>query len=307
MANIESVTLLITYEQKCDIEKHYQNYKKDNKGEYIDFFAKKGKLNITIYTSKKENEYKIVFLGENALKEAKQFDENASINLKRNKGKNNKASWLVYSNQIGSDEVGTGDLFGPITVAASFVKEEDINYLKKLGVDDSKRLSDKEILSLGAKLILKIEYSQVALDNQKYNELVNKGYNLNQMKALMHNQVLKNLVKKHRDVKEIFIDQFVEKDKYYSYLNKEKEVVRNITFKTKGESYFPCVAVSSIIARYSFLKKMDNMNKKYNFEFPLGAGKKTTEALNKFAKKYGKKELEKVAKLNFANVKDLSD
>lgn len=304
MSKKESVTLIIDFIKKCEIEKHYKNYQKNNKGEYIEFFAKKEDVNITIYSSKKENEYKAIFLGINPLKEARLFDENASINIKKEKKGISKASWLVLSNQIGSDEVGTGDLFGPITVAASFIKKEDIPYLKKLGVDDSKRLSDKEILSIGAKLINKIEYSQVALDNQKYNELVLKGYNLNQMKALMHNQVLLNLVKKHRDVKEIFVDQFAEKDKYYSYLKKEKEVVNNITFKTKGESYFPSVAVSSIIARYSFLRKMQAMNEKYNFIFPLGAGKNASEAAKKFAKNYSESELEKVAKKNFANLKE---
>ena len=304
MLKKESVTLIIDFAKKCEIEKHYKNYQKNNKGEYIEFFAKKEDINITIYSSKKENEYKAIFLGIDPLKEAKLFDENASINIKKDKKSTSKASWLVLSNQIGSDEVGTGDLFGPITVAASFVKKEDIPYLRKLGVDDSKRLSEKEILSIGAKLINKIEYSQVALDNQKYNELVLKGYNLNQMKALMHNQVLLNLVKKHRDIKEIFVDQFAEKDKYYSYLENEKEVVNNITFKTKGESYFPSVAVSSIIARYSFLRKMEAMNKKYNFIFPLGAGKNASEAAKKFAKKFNESELEKVAKKNFANLKE---
>lgn len=304
MLKTQSVTLIVNLDKKRQIEKHYQNYQKNNKGEYIEFFARKDKVNITIYSSKKEGEYKAIFLGEDPLKEAKLFDENATINPKKNKA-NNKASWLVLTNQIGSDEVGTGDLFGPITVAASFVRKEDIPYLKRLGVDDSKRLSDKEIISLGAKLINKIEYSQVALDNQKYNELVAKGYNLNQMKALMHNQVLNNLVKKHKDVKEIFVDQFVEKDKYYSYLSNEKEVVKNITFKTKGESYFPSVAVSSIIARYSFLRKMDVLEQKYNFTFSLGASKKVSEEAKKFLKKYGEKELEKVVKKNFANLKDI--
>ncbi len=306
MLKTQSVTLIVDLDKKRQIEKHYQNYQKNNKGEYIEFFARKDKVNITIYSSKKDGEYKAIFLGEDPLKEAKLFDKNATTNPKKNKA-NNKASWLVLTDQIGSDEVGTGDLFGPITVAASFVRKEDIPYLKRLGVDDSKRLSDKEIISLGAKLINRIEYSQVALDNQKYNELVAKGYNLNQMKALMHNQVLNNLVKKHKDVKEIFVDQFVEKDKYYSYLSNEKEIVKNITFKTKGESYFPSVAVSSIIARYSFLRKMDVLEKKYNFTFSLGASKKVSEEAKKFLKKYGEKELEKVVKKNFANLKDIVD
>ena len=45
---------------------------------------------------------------------------------------------------IGSDEVGTGDFFGPITVVAAYVKKEQIPLLKELGVKDSKNLTDEK-------------------------------------------------------------------------------------------------------------------------------------------------------------------
>ena len=45
----------------------------------------------------------------------------------------------------GSDEVGTGDYFGPIVVTASYVTKEDIPYLEELGVKDSKKMRKKDI------------------------------------------------------------------------------------------------------------------------------------------------------------------
>lgn len=301
----QSVTIIVDKTTVDKLESFYQNQQVDNDGEYIIFFAKKNGTNIAIYSSKKQNEYKVIFTGNDALLEAKIWDKDAAINKKKERSAPTKASWTAFDDQIGSDEVGTGDFFGPITVAAAYVKKSDLPYLKELGVDDSKRLSDEQILKLGKILIKKFPYSQVALNNEKYNELIDNGLNINEMKCKMHNQVLLNLHKKYSDVKNVFVDQFLEADKYYKYLDGEKEIVNNITFKTKGETYFPCVALASIIARYSFLMKMAAMSKKYGRDIPFGASKKVTKFAQDFLKCFGRDELLKNVKKNFANLSEV--
>lgn len=295
-----------------EIRSFYKNDEKENKGEYIVFFAKTKELAVTVYSSKKSDEFKVVFVGEHALSEAKRFDENADLseksklsNEKFTQKAPTKACWLSLKDQIGSDEVGTGDLFGPICVCAAYVRKEDIPLLKELGVDDSKRLTDKRIREIGEILIKKIDYSQVSLDNVKYNQINEKGLNMNEMKAKMHNQVLKNLKKKYPKVQMTIIDQFCSEDTYYRYLFGEPEIVDKITFRTKAESYFPCVAVASIIARFSFLQKMDKISEKYGVDIPFGANAKVTEFAKDFAKKHGVEELKKIAKANFKNLAEI--
>ena len=287
----------------------YKSNEKANKGEYIVFFAKTKELAVTVYSSKKSDEFKVVFVGEHALNEAKRFDENAQLSEKSTGTKveevPTKACWISLKDQIGSDEVGTGDLFGPICVCAAYVRKEDIDFLKELGVDDSKRINDNRIREIGKKLINRIDYSQVSLDNKKYNEINEKGLNMNEMKAKMHNQVLKNLKKKYPKVQMTVIDQFCNEDTYYRYLFGEPEIVDKITFRTKAETYFPCVAAASIIARYSFLQKMDKLSKQYGVEIPFGASQAVTEFAKMFADKYGVEELKKIAKANFKNLKDI--
>ena len=206
------VSIVVNEQSKNQIVSAYQEYQRDNKGEYILFFAKRPDLVVTIYTSKKADEYKVLFIGENAVEEAKQFDPEAKENEKKDSVK--KASWMCLEDQIGSDEVGTGDFFGPICVCAAYVKASDIKRLKELGIDDSKRLSDEQIRKLGKILIKEFDYSQLSLNNEKYNELVDKDMNMNEMKAKMHNRVLFNLKMKHPPVKKVLIDQFVSKEKY---------------------------------------------------------------------------------------------
>ena len=261
---------------------------------------------MTVYTSKNGGIYKVMFLGDEILSEAQKWDPNVTINSNKEKKAPTKASWEILDDQIGSDEVGTGDFFGPICVCAAYVKASDIKRLRQLGVDDSKRLTDSQIEELGKILINEFEYSQVSLNNEKYNELIDKNMNMNEMKAKMHNRVLLNLHTRHCDVQNILIDEFLKEESYYKYVFFEKEVVRGITFKTKGETYFPSVAVGSIIARYSFIQHMNALSKKYGMEIPYGASTRVTNFAKEFIKKFGKAELDKICKKNFANYKDLA-
>lgn len=298
------VSIVVDETTKNKIISAYDVYQRDNKGEYIVFFAKRPDLVVTVYSSKKEGEFKVVFVGDNALEEAKTFDPEAEV--KEKKEKVTKARWICLDDQIGSDEVGTGNFFGPICVCAAYVSKDKIEYLKKLGVDDSKRLDDEKIKKIAKELIKTIPYSQVSLGNEKYNELVLEKMNMNEMKVKLHNQVLLNLKKKYPKTKNFFVDEFTPKEHYYDYLKDTKEVVEEVNFKTKGESYFPCVAVGSIIARYSFLQKMEAMKKKYKMEFPFGSSKKVDAFTEEFIKKFGETELLKVCKSNFVNYKKLS-
>lgn len=303
---IQRVTIEVNKQIKERIVEAYLPIQKENNGEYILFFGKSDSFVVTVYTSKKEDKYKVFFSGETALKEAKRWDKDAKLTEPKEHKAPTKSCWEVLDDQIGSDEVGTGDFFGPICVCAAYVKASDIKRLKKLGVDDSKRLSDSEIRELGKILINEFEYSQLSLNNEKYNELVDKNMNMNEMKVKMHNRVLLNLKKKHEDVENILVDQFAKKETYYSYLFGEEEIVENITFKTKGESYFPSVAVGSIIARYSFIQHMDKLSDKYDMDIPYGASNKVTEFAKKFVRKYGIEELNKIVKKNFANYEELT-
>ena len=296
--------VIVVDEKKCkEIEKFYSIYAKENKNEYILFFAKKEGLTVSIFDNKKGQQFKALFTGEYALIEAKKWDKNAS-EVKKEKKTINKSNWLCLDDQIGSDEVGTGDFVGPIVVCAAYVKQSDIPLLKQIGVDDSKRLKDEDILKVGKTLLENIDYSILRLENEKYNSLIDEGKNINEIKAIMHNKALLNMKNKHH-VKNIFVDEFVGEEKYYVYLVKQDEILKGITFKTKGETYYPSVAAASIIARYIFLKTMDELKEKYGVEIPFGASKKVDTFVKNIYKIYGENEAKKIVKKNFANYSEI--
>ena len=113
------------------------------------------------------------------------------LNDKVNMEKKEEIVIPLEISSVGSDEVGTGDYYGPIVVTASYVNKEDISFLTELGVKDSKKLSDEQILKIVPKIIKKIKYKTIMLSNKEYNEKYGKDMNMNKIKAVLHNKVLK--------------------------------------------------------------------------------------------------------------------
>lgn len=294
------VSIKISDELLSLVMSDFKNYSLPNDGEYVLLYAKKDGTDITLYESKKGH---TLFLnGPKALEFAKKYDDNATLIEPKVKEKEN---YLSLNDQIGSDEVGVGDLCLPLVVCAAYVKKENVEALLALGVHDSKKMKDEEILRIVPIIATLVDFSKLTLPVEKYNELIAKSENLNSLKAKMHNQALLNMKKKHLNCKEIYVDQFVQESTYYKYLKNEKEIQKDIVFKTRGESSYISVAVSSLISRYSFLKEKEKLEKKYNIEFPFGAGKSADEFILKFKDKFGMDELKKISKLHFANLKEI--
>ena len=251
---------------------------------YLVYFARVDTTSIAVYASNK-----CVIQGSAA--------DEVYGKIKGSKPKKEKAGEFPRYGQIGSDEVGTGDFFGPVIVVGAYVKPSQLPLLKKLGVTDSKLLSDKKILEIGPKLIAEFDYSALTLPNSKYNE-VHKTNNLNAIKAKMHNRVLCNLSERHYGAV-CCIDQFCPPKAYFKYLVGEDQIIEDPCFSTKGELAFPAVALASVIARYSFLRQMEKLSRKIGAKIPLGAGKEVEEFAKAYAAKKGKAALAEIAKIDF--------
>ena len=294
---------------KQKVINHYQDMFKEKTPPYAVFQAQEmdGTV-ITLYESGK-----IMFQGVSADIDANLWIDmerhlnNRIIDITTGKDKkikdNNKDSDKLIINKpsIGSDEVGTGDYFGPIVVTASYVSKENESFLNDLGVRDSKKLTDETIIKIAPEIIKQIPHSTIIFDNESYNKYHNEDINMNKIKAILHNKALLNLVKNDYNYEMIVIDQFVNPKKYFEYIKDAKEIVRNITFYTKAEDKFLSVAAASIISRYVFLVKMNELSKSIGIELPKGAGDKVDEVAKEIVEKYGFDKLNSIAKLNFKN------
>ncbi len=301
------VTIKVDIETLNKIRNDFKDFIIGERIGYIIFVAKTSDYVITAYDNKKKNTYKITIQGEDPLTLALKYSDEPLSFPKKKEIVKESPYFLDVNAQIGSDEVGTGDFLGPVVVCAAYCDNETMKFINEYAITDSKKISDKQILSFVPLLIKKVHYEAKILTIEKYNSAHSKGFNLNQMKAILHNYCLLKLHARVPYVNNVYVDQFVNEDKYYEYLKGLSKIQKGIIFKEKGETYFPSVALASCIARYLFLQEIDSINKKYNVSVPLGAGEKVDLFSKAFINKFGIEEFNKIAKKSFANYKKVVD
>lgn len=267
------------------IKEYYNEFIVFSKNQYIYFRAEKNETVIEAYKTGT-----VVFKG-----------RNFNIELDLIERLLNKQDYEA----IGSDEVGTGDVFGPIVVCAMYLSLDDINKLKILNIKDSKKYKDSEIINLAENILNNIKplHTVSILNNDRYNDFVlNKKFNMNKIKALLHNHVISSVYNKVGKEVEVILDQFCLPQNYFEYLKNENQIFTKINFKTKAETYHISVACASIIARYVFLNRLNDLSKKIGFNLKKGASKEVSDLFYQIKNKYGDKLVNKIAKLNFKNI-----
>ncbi|MDO4996536.1 MAG: ribonuclease HIII [Bacilli bacterium] len=292
-----NVVIKVNDEIKEKMIEYYKDKIRDKVIPYAVFQAQEEDTVITLYESGK-----CMFQGTSADVDAAMWGV-ALENTKEKQEENKKKDQKYHNcNSVGSDEVGTGDYFGPIIVTACYVTKDDIEYLDSLGVTDSKKLDDNKILKIAPEIAKRIKYRSIILTNKEYNERYNKELNMNKIKAVMHNKVLYQLIHEENPKYDyIIVDEFAREARYYEYLNGVSEIQRDITFMTKAEDKNLAVACGSIISRYIFLKKFDALCDEIHIPLPKGAGKDVDAIGEEVVEKYGKDKLKEIAKFNFKN------
>ncbi|MEK5216361.1 ribonuclease HIII [Psychrobacillus sp. FSL H8-0487] len=296
---MSNTVLLLKPNEIEKVKSHYMKFKVERSAPGVIFAAKLADTAITIYKSGK-----VMFQGNGSTREASLWGTSSTKTTTTGaKGDLLPPNFGTLS-VLGSDETGTGDYFGPITVAACFVSSEQVELVKALGVKDSKMLTDDIMRKMAPDLMATLTHSVLVLKNEKYNDIQSRGSSQGKIKALMHNQALKHVLKKMDSEKPayILIDQFAERGIYYNHIKTEKEIVReNVLFSTKAEQLHVSVAAASIIARYAFLKEMDRLTEIAGTTIPKGAGAKVDEIAAKIYLKHGEEFLKSITKWHFAN------
>ena len=309
-----TITLKVSENTKQKMIEYFEDKKRPKTPDYAIFQADEADTVVTLY-----NSGKAVFQGVSADIDANMWKEmerhlnpNKAVEMSNSNDKKKKEKIvekinpkIYYASTIGSDEVGTGDYFGPIVVTATYVEKENIPFLEKLGVKDSKKLTDEKILEIVPQIIKKIPYECIILSNKEYNENYTSDMNMNKVKAILHNKVLKKLLDKYQ-TEYVVVDQFAQPYVYYNYL-KDSNYVKNITFMTKAEDKCLSVACASLISRYVFLKQFDKLGESIDTFLIKGASDKVDELGLKIVQKYGFDKLKEIAKLNFKNTEKIKN
>ena len=281
-----SITLTPSEKEIQAFLEHYQTSLAPSKNPYIRYFLKLPQATVSIYTSGK-----VLLQGEGAEKYASFFGYQV---VEENRGQNFPL--------IGTDEVGNGSYFGGLAVVASFITPDQHAFLRKLGVGDSKTLTDLKIRQIAPILKEKIQHQALLLSPSKYNEVIGERYNAVSVKVALHNQAIYLLLQKGLQPEKIVIDAFTSAKNYDKYLAQEANRFSNpISLEEKAEGKYLAVAVSSIIARDLFLKNLENLGRELGYQLPSGAGTASDKVASQILQAYGMQGLNFCAKLHFKN------
>lgn len=318
MAKQQTFSFKISDELKNEMIEHFEFKKRDKTPPYAIFQADEEDTVVTLYESNK-----VVFQGISADIDAdmwrqreKALTGNYPVEKKKDDKKDNKKDDkkdvigdkidFYFANTIGSDEVGTGDYFGPIVVTACYVDKKEIVFLENIGIKDSKKLTDERIKKIAPELIRRIPHTTIILSCKEYNDLYDKNINMNGIKSILHNKALYTLLNKGKfNYDKIVVDQFVYEKKYYEHLKNCKYIVKNISFTTKAEDKCLSVAAASIISRYIFLNEIAKMSNELGTKILLGAGRDVDEIAKNIKDKHGIDKLRNLVKLNFKNTQKI--
>ena len=210
-----------------------------------------------------------------------------------------------FEEHAGLDESGKGDLFGPVVSACVVATGEMTREWIKLGIKDSKKLTDAKIAELDRVIrstpgvSVKTTFARMA----KYNELHSRfGKNLNRLLGWMHatscEEALKDFETQHqRRPKWGLLDQFSEEPLVQKELAR-KGIEFDLRMRTKAESD-PVVAAASIVARACFVRELERLSMDGGVTLPKGSGREAKEAGLELVGRLGPAILVNFAKLHF--------
>ena len=149
--------------------------------------------------------------------------------------------------EVGIDEVGRGAVFGPVFSAVVVLNKKNRLILKKSGVTDSKKLTEKKRKLLLQKILL--FYSDYGIGKSSVREIDKFGIRFATELSMI--RALKKLKKKPS---ELIIDGPL-------LLRPWNGIQNNII---SGDSKFTAIASASIVAKVSRDNLMERLDKKYS-------------------------------------------
>lgn len=284
------MTFYINEKQRSLIKQHYQNYKIDNKDNGYELFQYHN-ITIEIYKNK------VIFKGnkEEIIEEYRsnwnQLDKNQSL-------------------IIGNAEFGINNFFGPIVIISSYIGSGNLEKLRLLNVRDYQDLPQNKFIELAQDIMKTIIFESVIINNRKYNQWIDAGYNANIIKTWGQNQALVRMLQHRIQYEKIIIEKYINDNVYYQYIenmkdNRNKIIKDKVEFLANAESKYLAVVCSTIISRYLFLEEIKKIKGVDTNIIPFGAGQEVKLFLAKIKNEKNiefKKFLERHSKKSFTEL-----
>jgi len=200
--------------------------------------------------------------------------------------------------RIGTDEAGKGDYFGPLVMGAVYINAQTETQLIKLGVGDSKLLSDIRILTLAEEIKKLCPHIIITINPKRYNEAYEKIQNLNSLLAWGYARALESLLEKVT-CDHAIADQFGNEAVLQKALKQKGRQIKLVQMPHTEVDI--AVAAASILARSEFVQQTVWLSIKMGIPLPKGASESSIVTVGReIVTKHGKEALTEVAKFHFS-------
>ena len=191
---------------------------------------------------------------------------------------------------LGIDDAGRGPVIGPMVLAGCLIDEKTEAKLKKLGVKDSKQLTQKrrEFLSN----IIKEEaetFEIIIIPASKIDDKNAKGTKLNELEALVCAKIINKINKGFKKIKVVVDCPSPSIVKWQDFLKTKIKNLSNleVSCEHKADKNHVSVSAASVLAKCVREKEMAKLREKYGDE--IGSGYTSDPATIRFLEKHAGK------------------
>ncbi|HDI10398.1 MAG TPA: ribonuclease HII [Euryarchaeota archaeon] len=186
----------------------------------------------------------------------------------------------------GIDEAGRGPVIGPLIVSGVSFEAEKLSELVRMGVKDSKKLSNKRREELFHEIVrVCTDYLVIKVEPWEIDRVIGRGLKLNKFEARLFSEIINNLKPKQVIIDLVDVNERRfrrEVEKYLVY------VPENILMEHKADEKYPIVSAASVIAKVIREREMDKIRREYG---DIGSGypsdPKTIEFLRRWYSERG--------------------
>lgn len=208
----------------------------------------------------------------------------------------------------GVDEAGRGPVLGPMVMAIVAASPTQLEFLKSIGVKDSKLLTEKKREQLFREIKKNLPSAIIKLKPEEIDKhVLAQNSSLNNLEAITSAKLIKE-VSKLASIKNVMLDlPSKNKEEYLRVVKSKLSFPLNsldINAEFKADLNYVVVGAASILAKVTRDREIKNMEKKLGFSIGSGypSDKYTVESLHKNFKKL---KDSKFVRLSWATVKEL--
>lgn len=188
---------------------------------------------------------------------------------------------------LGIDEAGKGPVVGPMSICGCLMTKKTEKELKKLGVKDSKQLTDKRREFLAEEIRKKVVgFDVVVVSAGEIDGYQDKGININEMEAILCSNIINHLNDKVKKIRVVIDCPSVAPNKWKDSVRMKVEHLQNleIVCEHKADVNYVAVSAASILAKSRREEEMEKLKKQYGKE--IGSGYSSDPNTQKFVEKY---------------------